>query len=413
MKVLILDASAGWGGTEVHTLALAATLAGRGHTVQIVSLGHDTDREVPPEMACRVAFSRLTLPDALNNLGFWTWRRLLGRYEADLALFPKGHVTSGSLALDLAARWCFGRYLTIEHLIGPPLDPLVRGSHCFGVVPGLGLWWYRQWLRFYVRSVGPRKVICVSEAVRNRLTEDYGFPARKVLTFRNGIDTTRFRPADAAERATLRRRWGIADNALVCGMVGRLASAKGCDVALESFRRLVAEDRMRALRLVLVGDGPMEAELRRTVAQNGLQNVVVFAGRTERPWEVYRALDVLLMPSRVEGLPLGLLEAMASGCCSVAMGVGGIPEVLSEPGLGWLVTPGDGEAFMASVRAALQAGSEKRVQIGSSARAHVQAHFRADVQFAALAAFLEEEGRLPFRSTRLVTQGQPTEARCG
>jgi len=390
MKVLILTSSSSWGGTEVHTLALATTLADRGHAVNILSLGHEPPWEAGRARHAGVTLSRLALPGPLRKLGFWTWRGLLGRFAADVAIFPKGHVNCGSFALDLAARRRFGRYLTIEHLLGPPLGVRVGGSHFFGMIPGLGLWWYRQWLHYHTRGLGPRRVICVSEAVKARLTQEYRWPARKVLTVRNGIDTSRFWP-DARLRAATRRRWGLAEDALVCGVVSRLAPEKGCEVALASFAKLMGEAGRRS-HLVFVGEGPMAPELRQAVEQQGLQDRVIFAGRTDRPWEAYPAVDVLLMPSRVEGLPLGLLEAMACGCCPVAMGVGGIPEVITEPALGWLVAPDDAEGFVASLREALGAGAEKRSAIGRKARAHVQANFNADVQFAALASVIEKEG---------------------
>jgi len=324
-----------------------------------------------------------------------TWRRLVNRFDGDVAIFPKGHVNCGSLALDLAARWRFGCYLTIEHLLGPPLGTRVGGSHLFGMVPGLGLWWYRQWLRYHGRGRGPRKVICVSEAVKARLIDDYRWPAHKTLVVRNGVDTARFRP-DARLRAAVRRRWGIAEDALVCGMVGRLAPEKGCDVALEAFAQLAAEAVGRDLHLVFVGDGPMASDLRQLVEQYGLESRALFTGRTERPWEAYPAVDVLLMPSRVEGLPLGLLEAMACGCCPVAMDVGGIREVITEPSLGWLVGAGDNEGFIVSLRAALGASADQHAALARKARAHVQAHFNADEQFAALASIIENEGtRIP------------------
>ena len=390
MKVLLLTSSSNWGGTEIHTLALATTLGQRGHDVYILALGHEAFRHTPSTRESGVTLSQLFLPAPVRELGFWTWRRLLTRYAADIAVFPKGHVKCGSLALDLAVRWRFPSYLTIEHLLAPDLGQRVGGSHFFGMIPGLGLWWYREWLRYYARGLGPRRVICVSEAVRTRLTQEYHWPASKLQVVRNGIDTTRFRP-DARARSASRRQWGISEDALVCGVVGRLAPEKGCEIALECFKNVAAEVGRSDLQLVFVGDGPMAEELRHTAQQKALQERVTFAGRTDRPWEIYPAVDVLLMPSRVEGLPLGLLEAMACGCCPIAMGVGGIPEVITDAQLGWLVAAGDKAAFAAALRHAVSAETEQRSAMGGKARAHVQEHFNAQVQFPLLASLIEEE----------------------
>jgi glycosyltransferase involved in cell wall biosynthesis len=389
MKVLLLTSSSNWGGTEIHTLALATTLAQRGHDVHILALGHEAFRHTPFVRESGVTLSQLFLPGPLRELGFWTWRRLLKRYVADIAIFPKGHVKCGSLALDLAARRRFPAYLTIEHLLAPDLGKRVAGSHFFGMIPGLGLWWYLEWLRYHARGRGPRRIICVSEAVRARLTQDYRWPARKLQVVHNGIDATRFRP-DLRARSASRRQWGVANDAVVCGVVGRVAPEKGCEIALEAFKNVATELGRPDLHLVFVGDGPMASELQQTVQKQGLQERVAFAGRTDRPWEIYPAVDVLLMPSRVEGLPLGLLEAMACGSCPVAMGVGGIPEVITDPRLGWLIAAGDKVAFTVAVRDAVRATTEQRTAIGKRARAHVQEHFNAQVQFPLLASIIEE-----------------------
>ncbi len=390
MKVLLLTSSSNWGGTEIHTLGLASTLVQRGHDVHVLALGHEAFRNTPFAREGGFTLSQLFLPGPLRELGFWTWRRLLKRYVADIAIFPKGHVKCGSLALDLAARRRFPSYLTIEHLQAPDLGKRVGGSHFFGMIPGLGLWWYREWLRYHARGRGPRRVICVSEAVRARLTQHYRWPARKLQVVHNGIDTTRFRP-DARARSASRRLWGVDDDAIVCGLIGRLAPEKGCEIALDAFQKVSAELDRPDLHLVFVGDGPMAAELSQSVQKQGLQERVSFAGRTDRPWEVYPAVDVLLMPSRVEGLPLGLLEAMACGSCPVVMGVGGIPEVITDPRLGWLVAADDKAAFTVALRDAVQATAEQRNAIGKSARAHVDEHFNARVQFPLLASIIEEE----------------------
>jgi glycosyltransferase involved in cell wall biosynthesis len=388
MDTVLLSAAAELGGTEIHTLGLANTLARRGHAVTLLCLARDVFAKAPLPAHPAVKVSCLGLRGPLRSVRFLTWVRAFRRHGADVAVFPKGYLRDGSLALDLAARWCYRRFLTIEHGTAPPSEPRVSRAHLGGLVPGVGLWWFRQRLSDFSRSLAPRQVVCVSDAVRKRLVETYHFAPHKLLTVRNGIDPERFRP-DARLRKRTRSQWGIPEECPVLGLVGRLSREKGCDVAIEVFRRLAQDPTLGTCRLVIVGDGPMTGEVRAAVTQSGLQDRVLFAGRTERPWEVYPAVDVLLLPSRVEGLPLGLLEAMACGCCAVAMGVGGVPEVLTDPALGELVPPGDVSAFVAAVRAALQAGTEARAIHGQRARAHVQAHFRAGVQFAALAAVVE------------------------
>jgi glycosyltransferase involved in cell wall biosynthesis len=122
----------------------------------------------------------------------------------------------------------------------------------------------------------------------------------------------------------------------------------------------------------------------------GLGERVVFAGFSARPWEAYPGLDVFLLPTHDEALSLALLEAMSSGCCPVAMGVGGVPEVLSDPATGWLVPAADRARFVAAMEAALGLDDEERAALGRAARAHVVARFDAQRQYAALADVIEE-----------------------
>jgi glycosyltransferase involved in cell wall biosynthesis len=172
------------------------------------------------------------------------------------------------------------------------------------------------------------------------LPDGVGVLARKVVTVHNGIDCARFRP-DAHRRAAARRSWGVPENAVVIGAVGRLSPEKRHGVTIGAVKRLAARLPDLDLRLVLVGDG------------------------TERT-----ALGE-------EALPLALLEAMACGCCAVAAGVGGVPEVLTDPRAGCLVPPGDDEAFTAALDEAARAG------------ARVVTQFDAGRQYAALADPIE------------------------
>jgi glycosyltransferase involved in cell wall biosynthesis len=101
---------------------------------------------------------------------------------------------------------------------------------------------------------------------------------------------------------------------------------------------------------------------------------------------------------------------MAAGCCPVAMGVGGIPEVLGHPALGWLIAPGDSDAFAAAMRAALTTTAADRLSMGKKLRAHIQEHFNAQVQFSLLASLLEHEAERRRKRNRRLAE-TPTSAK--
>jgi glycosyltransferase involved in cell wall biosynthesis len=268
-----------------------------------------------------------------------------------------------------------------------PMPPRSAGRRK-GRLPRLGLWWYREELRRRLRSLAPRRIVCVSDANRLRLVRDHGFAASKMHTVRNGADVERFR-RDPAQGLASRRAWGVPDDALVFGAIGRLHRIKGYATVLDALPVVLQARPARDIRLVLVGEGPEEDALRAQAERLGLQERVVFVRFTSRPWEALSALDVFVMPSYAEGLPLALAEAMACECGAIATPVGGIPEAITEPDLGWLVPPGDAAAFAgAMIEAADRSGDELRA-MGARARAHAEAEFDASVQLVRMAEIIE------------------------
>jgi glycosyltransferase involved in cell wall biosynthesis len=389
LRVLLLTSTGDWGGAETHTMKLAQTLAGRGHEVRVIGLDQDLYREPCHKADPPVGYRRLHLPRPVRELGFWAWEGLFRGLPGDVCILVKNWFLAGSIALDLAARCRYRSYLTIEHSASEAPPAKSSRRYLGGLLPGLGLWWYRQRLASYLRSIGPRRVVCVSEAVRARLVRDYRFAARKAVTIQNGVDAERFQPSREL-RAASRHAWGVPPDSLVFGAVGRLDNKiKGYEVAVELFAALTRMLPSLDLRLVLVGEGPDGPVLKSLAASLGVDRFVCFPGFTSRPWEVYPAIDVFLMPSRIEGLPLALLEAMASGCCPIAMRAGGVAEVLSDPGLGWLVEVGDGPGFSSAMLAAARAGPGELLQRGRRSREHVVRHFHEATQLGVLADFIE------------------------
>ncbi len=389
MDVCILSDTDAWGGAEVHTVGLADVLARRGHRVSIVALGDDVFRpKLGPEGRPGVRVHKPTLAKPIYRMGYWECAALVKGLPGDVCVLVRLGVQAGSLMLDLAARRRFGRYIAIEHTCAE-MERRTSRRHLFGLVPGLGLWWYKIWFLWQFRSMASSRVVCVSEAARDRLVRGLRLPRNKVLAVRNGIDADRFRPNEA-HRATSRKAWGASDNTVVLGAVGRLSPEKGLDDAVSLFGRLAALRPDREMLLVLVGDGSERDRLQKLAAESGAGARVVFPGFTSRPWEAHCGLDVHLQPSREEAMPLALLEAMACECCPVAMNVGGVPEVLAGSGAGWLVPAGDRDAFLAAMDAATGMDPERRRERGRAARRHVESRFNGAAQYEALAKVIEQ-----------------------
>ena len=178
-------------------------------------------------------------------------------------------------------------------------------------------------------------LLCVSEAERSAgIAAGVRGPFAVVA---NGVDLERCRFVDADERATVRRDLGVADGPLVV-CVGRLCEQKGQDLLVDAWPAVRA--RVPDARLVLVGDGPWRDRL-------GAAPGVELLGHRDDALRWMQAADLVAIPSRWEGLPFVLLEAMASGRGVVASDIPPIREVLE--GVGTLVPTGDAPALARAI----------------------------------------------------------------
>lgn len=225
-------------------------------------------------------------------------------------------------------------------------------------------------LRRKVRDA--RAVVTISEYNRAFIARHTGLDRDRVTVIHCGVDTDRFMPrGEAAGRDS-----GVLR--LLC--IGTFYEVKGHRYLIEACRILI--DRGRTVTLDLIGEGPDEAELRALVAARRLTDSVSFAGPRTRD-EIVQALDgadVLVVPSvptesgRREGIPVVLMEAMASGVPVIASNISGIPELVEHDRSGLLVEPRDPHAIADAVdRIAQEPGLAERLSMGG--RSHVAAEF--------------------------------------
>ena len=262
------------------------------------------------------------------------------------------------------------RVFDIEHLIADRLpSPRIQRGPLGWVRRAVG-WRSRVRLRARLGTLPLSGTICCSDAVRDRLVEEYAYPSLRTVTVRNGVDLRGFR--SMASRMWARERLGIPQDAEVVVTAAALVRQKRLDVLIGAME-IVARRRPSCLCLIL-GDGPLGAELKAMVEARGLASIVRFVGRVEDVRLHLAAGDLFVLSSDREGLPFALLEAMAAALPSVVTRAGGNAEVVRDGEEGRLVDCGDIDGLAAAMAEVLDLRNE-RESMGARARARVERDF--------------------------------------
>jgi len=217
-------------------------------------------------------------------------------------------------------------------------------------------------------------IIPVSASCRDFLVEYESIEPERITLIPNAIDLRRFTPGSTT-KAEARQKLGLKPDVPVLAGVGRLNPQKNFALFLEVAARLA--QRFPDLHFLLAGDGPEEKMLRAKASALGLADRVLFSGYVADSSLVYLAADVLLMPSRFEGLPMTLLESMAMGLPVVASRLDGIAEVIDDPDDGLLAPPDNANLFVDHV-SALISNRELAMGIAIKARAKIECRFSVE-----------------------------------
>ncbi len=214
------------------------------------------------------------------------------------------------------------------------------------------------------------RVVAVSSDIEKVLIGMYG--SNRVSCIHNGIDLEAVRVTTSRE--AFRRKWQIPEDAVVIGTVGRLVPVKGHAILLDATRILQAS--IGNVALVLVGDGPLRKDLEANAKRLGLEKSVIFAGQQDQSYDFMNMMDVFVLPSLHEGIPMVVLEALALQRPVVATRVGGIPEVIEHGQTGFLAEPSDASS-LARLLQRLVEDLPMAVSIGKAGRTRVEEKFTA------------------------------------
>lgn len=228
---------------------------------------------------------------------------------------------------------------------------------------------HRQFINWYLGR-HTAAIIAGSEEIKRDVVRYDHVPESLVEVIPNSVDLSRSHSALSREQA--RERLDIPDSAIVLGTVGRLEEQKGQRYLIEALALLRAQG-VNAL-LLLVGEGREGAALKALTASLGLEQQVMFLGTRDDLGDLFRAMDLFVMPSLWEGLSLAMLSAMAAGLPVVATSVGGVPQVLGEDEYGFTISAGDAAALAARIAQCL-ADPSGMALMGKKAAQHVRDNY--------------------------------------
>ena len=378
-SVCFISECRAFGGVEIHTIGLIDTMLEAGYSIELVCCRHQLLDEAAASPSwrkgVRVVHTDLSTGYDIDfRFHSGEWQRFLQKIASDTLIFPKGGNSQGNIGFLRACHAHFSRVFFIEHLeeIMPP-----RATRKFGgfIPVGLGLWWYRRrWFKA-IQSRFADHTIAVSDAVKRGLVS-LGAPAERTTTVHNGVAWRKF-ARDPGRAQVFRAQHGIHPHTFVFGMLARLRPQKGIDIALRAVQQLKTRT-TRTFCLVIAGEGSDLDSLLSLATNLGIEETVKFIGFVARPVEILSAYDSILFSSRLEGLPLGLLEGMAAGCIPIVTRVSGMPEAVSDSGLGWVVPPESPEELAHAMQCALELDSTALTTMRRSVVEAVQARFDVD-----------------------------------
>ncbi len=353
-RILHTESSLGWGGQEIRVLQELKAMRARGHEVWLAA---------PPISRIYAEAEAVSIPvfslDCRRLSYVSSTLRLARQLRENRVEVVNTHSSRDGWLGGIAA--CHAR-----------TPVLLRSRH-------IDVEYRNPWLSRFAFSSLADRVLTTSEKISRHLSERLSLDPALVSCIPTGVDVERFQPGI---RGTLHEELRLPPDLPLVGLIAVIRSWKGHAVFVEAASLL----RGRGLRahFVVVGDGPGRDELRRRVAEAGLQDSFSLLGhRTDVP-QIMASLAAFALPSLAhEGIPQAVLQAQAAGVPVVGTKVGGIPEVVAHEKTGLLVEPGDA-VELADAIGRLLAEPQLRQSLCRAGRESVLKHHTNEIMCAAV-----------------------------
>ncbi|MDH4070004.1 MAG: glycosyltransferase family 4 protein [Ignavibacteria bacterium] len=345
LRILHTCFSFSWGGLEIHSVAEAEKMLGRGYDVRLACCrGSRIESEAGARgipllpLSVRGYFNPSALVRFSRFLAAGDIRLVHCQQSKDLALVTPAIRFSGkSIPVILSKR--VGSYVMKKTAVH----------------------------RFTYSSV--RRVLAISEVIRRNVIETTPVPPEQVITLHHGIDTTLFMPGEGAE-TKIRREFGMSEDTLVVGFVGRFSPGKGHEEFLEAASLLLKHH--PNVRFVVVGEASRGEEqyadrIRALSRSLGLDQSVLFTGFRSDVRDVMSVFDIFAFPSHAEAFGSVLVEAMALGKPVVSSNCDGALDIVVDGTTGIFVNPGDGPGLAEAIGRLIN-DQEMRERFGRAGR---------------------------------------------
>ena len=350
MKIIFIVDSLRRHGAQRFLTYLARGLSNRGHVQRVIVLNKARDSDIEQALSsarCAVTYIGKSAL-LLGGAGWWRLVAILKKTRPDVVMTMLDFAdTLGRPAAQLAGCGRLVTSIQVRNLAKPA---------------------WQRWLdRKTVRWAD--KVIFNSGQIVNHAREKEGVREDQIVIIPNGVEDLRTR--SGALRTDSRRQLGLGPKTVLLGTVVRLYPQKNLSLFLRALAKLSALHRWKAL---VVGDGPERQKLLVLADELGLRDRVIWLGARPEVETWLAAMDVFVHTSDFEGMPNAVMEAMAMGLPVVASAVDGTCELIEEGVSGYLLPPGDVDAFAQRIRELME-DSDLAHQLGEKAHRDVLERF--------------------------------------